>query len=289
MILQLQKAVEILQAPYQRGPLVAELAVFGDFGSYEGGIYEHPGEESTSDINHQVVIVGYNDEQQYWIVKNSWGPDWGENGYFRIAYGDCMIEHYLIYVEFSPVIARMNGPYYSTSSKSISFNAAASIGLMSPIVSYLWDFGDGMTAAGPSPTHVYANEAIYTVRLTVIDEQGIQGTSSSKVYIDDTAPSVNISHPEKYRFYFYNDAKRNLMFNTIIIGGVTVAASATDIIAGLERIEYYTDGHHIITTTDTSFKLHWNDADFGVHRLEVRAYDRAGNEGITKLRVWTWM
>ena len=35
-----------------------------------------------------MTIVGYNDDEGYFIVKNSWGTDWGEGGYFRIAYND---------------------------------------------------------------------------------------------------------------------------------------------------------------------------------------------------------
>ena len=35
-----------------------------------------------------MTIVGYNDDEGYFIVKNSWGTDWVEGGYFRIAYND---------------------------------------------------------------------------------------------------------------------------------------------------------------------------------------------------------
>jgi hypothetical protein len=42
-----------------------------------------------------VVIVGYNDAGSYWIVKNSWGPTWNGDGYFKVGYGECSIEDYV--------------------------------------------------------------------------------------------------------------------------------------------------------------------------------------------------
>ncbi len=70
------------------GPLSTTFTVYDDFFGYRGGCYEHVGGDP---INHAVVIVGWDDNmcdgQGAWIVKNSWGPGWGINGFFYIKYG----------------------------------------------------------------------------------------------------------------------------------------------------------------------------------------------------------
>jgi Papain family cysteine protease/FG-GAP-like repeat len=43
---------------------------------------------------HVMLVVGYDDADGCWIVKNSWGPWWGENGFARIGYGECDIDAY---------------------------------------------------------------------------------------------------------------------------------------------------------------------------------------------------
>lgn len=72
------------------GPVIAGMRVFEDFGYYGGGVYRHV--TGTFLGLHAVCVVGYDDEGQYWIAKNSWGDDWGEQGYFRIGYGQCGLD-----------------------------------------------------------------------------------------------------------------------------------------------------------------------------------------------------
>ncbi|MFZ2473336.1 MAG: C1 family peptidase [Methanothrix sp.] len=72
-----------------RGPLMTGMNVYEDFYYYSGGIYKEAYGSYMAD--HAVCIVGYNDAQGYWICKNSWGVGWGENGWFKIGYGECGI------------------------------------------------------------------------------------------------------------------------------------------------------------------------------------------------------
>jgi PKD repeat protein len=57
------------------------------------------------------------------------------------------------------------------------------------ITSYQWDFGDGTTAFGPSPSHAYATTGSYPVKLTVTDDRG-QTTSVTQNAIADKAPAA---------------------------------------------------------------------------------------------------
>lgn len=56
------------------------------FQLYFGGIYDEPSCDSTY-LDHAVGLIGYGSERgvNYWIVRNSWGLDWGENGYIRMV------------------------------------------------------------------------------------------------------------------------------------------------------------------------------------------------------------
>jgi len=76
----------IKDALVNSGPLVTTFNVYSDFYSYNGGVYEYT--TGTLEGGHAVLIVGYDDVNQCFIVKNSWGSGWGEAGYFNIAYSE---------------------------------------------------------------------------------------------------------------------------------------------------------------------------------------------------------
>ncbi len=72
-------------------PVAVAFYVYPDFNYYGGGCYSHS--QFTEDINHAVLVVGWDDNMcggnGAWRCKNSWGWWWGDDGYFWIKFDDC--------------------------------------------------------------------------------------------------------------------------------------------------------------------------------------------------------
>ncbi len=82
-----------------QGPVPTSLDIYRDFVTYRGGIYEHV--SGAYEGGHAVCIVGYDKINRYWICKNSWGKGWGENGFFRIRWGQVSVGTFTAKLNFN--------------------------------------------------------------------------------------------------------------------------------------------------------------------------------------------
>lgn len=92
----------IKQDIYRFGPCVSGFIVFENFLSgYDGKtVYTGPPPNSTSQGGHAIKIIGWGEELinneliKYWWIENSWGPNWGLGGYFKMKIGikECKLE-----------------------------------------------------------------------------------------------------------------------------------------------------------------------------------------------------
>nr|AKC55968.1 Fowlerpain-2 [Naegleria fowleri] len=94
---QLNTITDIQNDLQQNGPVQAAFSVYQDFFSYKSGVYRHVSGSLAG--GHAIKIVGWGVTSDgrntpYWIVANSWGVDWGLDGFFWILRGkdECGIE-----------------------------------------------------------------------------------------------------------------------------------------------------------------------------------------------------
>lgn len=80
---------EIKKALCKYGPIAASVQVTDVWRGYTGGIIDI--KTDTDKTNHAVVIVGWDDTKNAYLIRNSWSKDWGENGYCWVDYNACNV------------------------------------------------------------------------------------------------------------------------------------------------------------------------------------------------------
>ncbi len=133
----LAERVRIMKYVIQRfGPVAGGFKVFEDWGRYREGVYLYDN-VSPFGGHHSIEIVGWGDDPAlpnggYWIVKNDFGAAWGENGFFRIGYGECEIDMAFMFAAWNPeskypVFALKVGTRYYSAGESISLPVFARV------------------------------------------------------------------------------------------------------------------------------------------------------------------
>lgn len=102
----------IKQAIYNYGPVAAAVCAGSNFQYYTGGIF-NANDYCSGNVNHAIMLVGWKDDlgpdNGYWILRNTWGSYWGENGYMRIRYGKSRVGYGANFVEYT-ACGEGNGP-----------------------------------------------------------------------------------------------------------------------------------------------------------------------------------
>ena len=212
----------IKNALIQYGPLPASMTAYLDFEFYIGGVYDDPVGDPVS--THAVCIVGYNDEERYWICKNSWGKLWGEEGYFRIRYGICDIEEDVKiikdiydlnpgtpYIPERPsgdlVVRRYFYGDYETETRDPNNDR----------IRYLWDWdgdfnvdyeSDFLNSGGTCKTvNNWNNEGMYEIRVRAEDTNGLKSDWSRPLIVTVSKSRERDKHSifelllEKWNFF----------------------------------------------------------------------------------------
>ena len=207
------------------GPVSAAMNVTQDFVQFwelhhnPDDYYPDTNEPWDEMLNHIIVILGWKDDPSisnggYWICKNSWGKNWGYNGFFNIEYGGLFTGFYIAWADYDPdsydwtPVADAGGLYHGEIQEDLLFDGSASVDAEGPIVSYYWDFGDGANATGVKPSHAYLEEGIYVVTLTVFDDKNNTANDTTLAGIGEEplrislfgglGIHVNIKNPTRY-------------------------------------------------------------------------------------------
>jgi len=148
-----------------------------------------------------------------------------------------------------PPIAQANGPYSATEGQAISFSSAGSTDPDGTILSYLWDFGDGMTSMEANPSHTYASASENRVSLTVTDDMSESSMSFTTASISPPVtndPDIAV-------------ADTGLDFNQTEVGATTTLTTSVENTGTLPLII-----DSVASCVGTGMEFSWSPSSFEV-------------------------
>jgi chitodextrinase len=88
--------------------------------------------------------------------------------------------------------ARTDGPYVGAEGSPIFLNGNSSTDPDGDALTFEWEFGDGTTGTGATPSHTYADNGTYQVKLTVTDVYGAESSTTTQVVVTNANPVVHV-------------------------------------------------------------------------------------------------
>jgi hypothetical protein len=269
-------AVSVMKSMiYENGPIYVLMYVDENFQrwgffSHKSTSYHRYRPVADNYLNHAVCIVGWKDDSSirnggYWICKNSWGTNWGYNGFFNIEYGSLNIEYYMAWPEYDSTSfdcpPNVDAGCIQTGSvdDSISFDGSNCFDSEGNIISFEWDFGDGVISDEESPIHQYSEPGIYSVTLTVKDTSNKTSMDTTIVCIDEEPVNIIIEENQGLIITITNPFDHDIL-DTLI--SVTID--------GLFQNMDHRTQHIDVISPHTSYSLNLPIIGLGIGNLQIQ-------------------
>ncbi len=215
--------------------------------------------------------VGFDEStlRLYWWSGSGWDVlPGGVDTVNNVVWGETT--HFSLYAPFgnSLPIADAGDDQTVDEGSTVYFDGSGSYDSDGIIMSWEWDFGDGGTDSGETPTYTYDDNGIYTVTLTVTDDDGGVGSDTLIVTVNNVAPTVNAGSDQTV-----NEG------DTVLFTGSFSDSGADD----THTFEWnFGDGSTPVTGTLTPIHKY---GDNGVYTVTLTVTDDDGGIGVDTLTV----
>ncbi len=186
---------------YEKGPISAAMNVSQDFINFwnnhhdPNDYFPDPQEPWGNRLNHIIVILGWKNDSSitnggYWICKNSWGTEWGYQGFFNIEYGALFTGFYISTVDYDPesnnlppTIPTIDGPNKGTFGNEYTYKLSSEDPDGAGDVHYYVDWGDDTNSGWIGPynsgeettiNHTWSSRGTYVVKAKAKDTGDVE-------------------------------------------------------------------------------------------------------------------
>jgi len=184
---------------YQKGPIMVyfwasqRFMNWGLLHKFPSQYYPDYNENCPYFVNHGITVVGWKDDPSvgnggYWICKNTWGTNWGYNGFFNIEYDILNLGGFIAWVDYDPesfdwgpIAPDINGPKTGEPGEEYGFIFTSMDPDGDDDVFYYIDWGDGFSEEWIGPygsgesveiKHIWENTENYNIRVKAKDDLG---------------------------------------------------------------------------------------------------------------------
>jgi len=131
---------EIKKALLNYGAVTTGVYVGSSFVNYTGGVFSENSQNNMP--NHAVVIIGWDDSRQAWLIRNSWGEDWGDNGHMWLKYGTNKVGTGASWVEAKKIAGKADDDPVPPSENTVKFGLLSQVNPKQEYEEFFLTIGD---------------------------------------------------------------------------------------------------------------------------------------------------